>query len=56
MSSVRQDSTKPDAEPRKKANETIQLSAEELKRINGGVNPPPPPVVNPNDIHSPKIH
>lgn len=50
MSEQRRDSSKPKAEPRKKATETVQLTAEDLKKISGGVlgNPPPPPPVQPD--------
>jgi hypothetical protein len=42
-------SSKTDDTPRKKPAETVQLTAEDLKKISGGTKNPPPPV-QPNEI------
>jgi hypothetical protein len=50
MAAQPKDSSKPDKQPEKKKAETVQLSAEELKKIAGGGKTPPGPPL-PGDLH-----
>jgi hypothetical protein len=51
MADKRPTPSKPDEKSRKKVAETVQLSAEDLRKISGGAtNPKPPPIPTPDII------
>ena len=53
MAENRPTPSKPQDKPRKKANDTVQLSAEDLRKISGGATNPKPPTV-PDTVKKPK--